>query len=186
MKRNAVAAAMVVATLGWASWLFGAADWARALDGAELTFEADAGLPGLIERVERVDAQTKKTAMAIQHVYEPDGEASREDRREGRDPFFGRVERTQESPQRSLTAQTKTTTAKPAEAKKVEPFPVERFRLTGLIMGERPKAFVYDEDEKKSKTVAAGSRLANGTVASITESGVTVQGEFGTAVIARK
>ncbi len=185
--RRALAGLMVLATGAWAAWLFGSVDWAGAQrEAVSSEYVSDTGTLTLAE-------QSKSAEKAVR-VYLQEAEQAKTNSN-GAEPGMSEPRRS-----RDLFAGRQTGVdgasiddgldviylASPKIEEKPKPaFPVERYKLTGVMLGSEPRAFVRDTVENKSLMLRINDKIGEGAVTSISSDEIVVMGNFGKIVLTR-
>lgn len=183
--KRALAIGTVLAACGWAAWLFGSVDWAGASRASTPQYAPDTALLSIAESLESREQRLRTYLIEIEKGATSAGRTSAQPARPpaSRDIFGGSTRSTPAVSEDGLEL----IYVDPAGAPKPPKpeFPATRFKLTGVILGQDPRAFVKDTVENKSVSVRIGDRLAEGVVKSIKEREIALEGEFGRAVLKR-
>ncbi len=183
--KSAIAVVMILVTCGWAAWLFGSVDWASAQrESIALTHSSDTAVLSLSAQAESAEKSIRaclQDADRLAQAHSSGGESSAAPRT--RDLFSRR----QNSGGSTNTDDLEIINVEsPQIAEKLKlMFPADRYKLTGVMLGPEPRAFVRDTIEGKTLALRLNGNLLDGTVASISLNEVVVTGNFGRAVIAR-
>lgn len=187
--KASLAFAMLLLTCAWAAWLFGSINWsgAQSNSGTSEEYAPDSAVISLTADAESVETSTRVYLQEVDRrsTMATSSKSETTDAGRSRDLFggAGRPAAAPASDDADLEVKY-LDTPKLVESPKPA-FPTARFKLTGILLGPDPRAYVTDLSNNKSLSLRLGDKIDGGTVKTINENGVTVEGTFGAATLKR-
>ncbi len=179
MLKRSIAVGMLLLTCGWAAWLFGSVDWAGAQkERTDVDYSTDTALIAMTDSIEKTETNMKSYLQEIERTKADalpttSSSASRKSR-----DIFGGTRRSALSDDGLEVIHVESD----LPAQKAKPtFPVERYKLAGVMLGPDPRAFVLDTVESRTLSLRINDKIADGIIKTILSDEVVITGKFGTA-----
>lgn len=181
-----IAVGMILLCCAWSAWLFGGVDWATAQkERGLLEYSPDTSVVTLSTSAESVEKTTRTFLEDAGRINAaPERRIETYASRRSRDLFSGR--RSSRATLSDDELDVIYVDAPKIEEKPKPAFPVERYKVTGVMLGPDPRVFVQDSADNKTRSYRIGDRIDNGTVQAISEEGATIVGDFGRLMLGRQ